>query len=81
MKKTGQAKSIFPFAVEVDREEDGRWIAELSDIPGAMAYGATKAEALRRAYAVAFRTLADTIEQGNMPSMVSFVLGHGMARR
>ena len=53
MKKTEQKKGVFPFAVELDREEDGRWIAEIPDIPGAMAYGATKAEALRRTYAVA----------------------------
>ncbi len=41
--------------VELDREKDGRWIAEISDIPGAMAYGVTKAEALRRAYAIAIQ--------------------------
>ena len=81
MKKTGQKKSIFSFAVEIDREEDGRWIAEISDIPGAMAYGATKTEAFRRAYTIALRTLADIVEQGSMPSMISSLLGHGMARR
>ena len=69
------------FAVELDREKDGRWIAEIPDIPGAMAYGVTKAEALRRAYAVALRTLADTVEQGRTPQVVSSLLGHGMARR
>lgn len=81
MKKTGQKKAVFPFAVKVDREEDGRWIVEIPDIPGAMAYGTTKAEALRRAYAVALRTLADIVEQGSIPSAVSSLLGHGMARR
>lgn len=81
MKKIGQKKGSSFFAVELDREEDGRWIAEIPDIPGAMAYGATKAEALRRAYAVALRTLADTVERGSMPSPLSYLLGHGMARR
>lgn len=81
MKKTGQKKGASLFAVEIEREEDGRWIVEIPDIPGAMAYGATKVEALRRAYAVALRTLADTVEQGSMPSTVSSLLGHGMARR
>ncbi len=81
MKKTGQKNGTSLFAAEFDREEDGRWIAEISDIPGAMAYGATKTEALRRAYAVALRTLADTVEQGSMPSVISSLLGHGMARR
>jgi len=81
MKKTGQKKGASLFAVEIEREEDGRWIVEIPDIPGAMAYGATKAEALRRTYAVALRTLADTVEQGSMSSTVSSLLGHGMARR
>lgn len=71
MKKIEQKKGIFPFAVEVEREEDGRWVVEILSIPGAMAYGVTKAEALRRAYAVALRTLADTVEQGNASSIVS----------
>ncbi len=71
MKRTEQKKSISSFVVELDREEDGRWIAEIPDVPGAMAYGVTKAEALRRAYAVALRTLADTVEQGSMPSLIS----------
>ena len=44
------------FAVELDRENDGRWIVEIPDIPGAMAYGATKRKALARAYAVAKHT-------------------------
>ncbi|MDP4007254.1 MAG: type II toxin-antitoxin system HicB family antitoxin [bacterium] len=80
MKKIKQKKGVFPFAIEVEREEDGRWIVEIPDVPGAMAYGTTRAEALRRAYAVALRTLADTVEQGSMPSAVSSLLGHGMAR-
>ncbi len=46
-----------------------------------MAYGATKTQALRRAYAVALRTLADSVEQGSKPSLVSYLLGYGMARR
>jgi len=81
MKKTGHKKGAFSFAVEVEREEDGRWIVEIPNIPGAMAYGTTKAEALRRAYAVALRTLADTVEQGSVPSLVSSLLTYGMARR
>lgn len=81
MEKIEKKKRVSSFAVEIDREEDGRWIVEIPDIPGAMAYGVTKAEALRRAYAVALRTLADTVEQGSMPSIVSSLLGHGMARR
>ena len=53
-----------PFTVETEREEDGRWIAEVMDIPGAMAYGATREEALARAKALAFRALADRLDHG-----------------
>ena len=41
------------FMVEFDRELDGRWIAEMPKLPGVMAYGATKRDALQRVHAVA----------------------------
>ena len=44
------------FAVEFDREEDGRWIAEVTKLPGVLAYGETKQEALKRVTSVALRT-------------------------
>ncbi|MFZ2886608.1 MAG: type II toxin-antitoxin system HicB family antitoxin [Minisyncoccia bacterium] len=70
------------FAVEFDREEDGRWIAEVTRLPGVMAYGATKNEALRRVSAIALRTLADTVERGKtIPTPVSRLFEHGMASR
>ena len=50
--------------VEVDREEDGRWIAEVPDIPGAMVYGDSREEAIARVQALVLRTLADKIEHG-----------------
>ncbi|MDO8539323.1 MAG: type II toxin-antitoxin system HicB family antitoxin [Opitutaceae bacterium] len=50
--------------VEVEREDDGRWIAEVPAIPGAMAYGASKAEAVARVEALVLRVLADKIEHG-----------------
>ncbi len=46
-------------SVEIDREEDGRWIAEVREIPGALAYGDTREEAIRRAKAAAFSVLED----------------------
>ena len=49
-------------SIECEREEDGRWIAEIVQIPGAMAHGATRDEAIARAEIVALRTLADQIE-------------------
>lgn len=51
-------------SVECEREADGRWIVEIAEIPGAMAYGATRDEAMARAEVVALRALADRIEHG-----------------
>lgn len=50
------------FEVEFDREEDGRWIAEIVNLPGAMAYGDTKETALAAVEAIALRALADRLE-------------------
>ena len=50
--------------VEVEQEDDGRWIAEVSMLPGAMAYGASKSEAVARVEALVLRILADKIEHG-----------------
>ena len=58
------------FTVETDREDGGRWIAEVTDLPGAMAYGATKADAIAHAEALALRILADRLEHGeSLPSL------------
>ena len=50
--------------IEVEQEEDGRWIAEVTAVAGAMAYGTTEAEAWSRAAALACRVIADLIEHG-----------------
>ncbi|MGH7929220.1 MAG: type II toxin-antitoxin system HicB family antitoxin [Candidatus Binatia bacterium] len=52
------------FTVEVEREEDGRWIGEVPDLPGVLAYGQSREEAVSRAKALAFRVLADRLEHG-----------------
>jgi len=52
------------FKVETEQEIDGRWLAEVVDLPGAMAYGATADEALARVQALALRVVADRLEQG-----------------
>jgi predicted RNase H-like HicB family nuclease len=46
-------------SIECERETDGRWIAEIVQIPGAMAYGATRDEAMAKAEVVALRAIAD----------------------
>lgn len=52
------------FHVEVEQEDDGRWIAEICDLPGVMTYGATRAQAVTRAQALALRVLAERLENG-----------------
>ena len=54
--------------VELEREEDGRWIAEIVDLPGALAYGQTPDEARARVQALALRVLADRLENGESDS-------------
>ena len=71
MLKTTKRKKTTVFRVEFDREKDGRWIAEIPGLPGALAYGSTKQEATRKAYSIALRTLADTVERGHVPVNVS----------
>ncbi len=81
MIRKAKNKTLSSFAIEFDREDDGRWIAEISKLPGVMAYGSTKQEAQRNVYAIALRTLADNVEQGNTPTPVSRMFRYGMARR
>jgi predicted RNase H-like HicB family nuclease len=50
------------FHVEIDREDDGRWIAEIPDLPGVMAYGETREQAVAKAEALALRVMADRVE-------------------
>ena len=50
--------------IEVEREEDGRWLSEISDLPGVMAYGQTQEEAVARVKALALRVMADRLEHG-----------------
>lgn len=51
-------------AVELEREDDGRWIAEVPALPGVMAYGQSRDEALAKAQALALRVLAEKLEHG-----------------
>ena len=48
----------------IEREEDGRWIAEIPDLPGVMVYGQSREEALSKIKALALRVLADRLEHG-----------------
>ncbi|MDO8560677.1 MAG: type II toxin-antitoxin system HicB family antitoxin [bacterium] len=70
-----------PFEIELGREDDGRWIAEIPKLPGVMAYGRTRQAALRTVYAIALRTLADKVEHGRTLLPVSHLFNHEMANR
>ena len=60
------------FRIEVEQEEDGRWIAEITELPGVMAYGSTLDEAKVKVQAVALRVLAERLEHGEAgPDLVS----------
>jgi predicted RNase H-like HicB family nuclease len=51
------------YAIEFEREVDGRWIAEIPSLPGVMAYGASKQEAEWKVQAIALRVIADKLER------------------
>jgi predicted RNase H-like HicB family nuclease len=50
--------------IEIEQEADGRWIAEVPELPGVMAYGTSRDQAIANAEALAFRVLAERLENG-----------------
>ena len=60
------ASDVVKMKVEFEQEADGRWIAELAQLPGALCYGATRQEASARVAALVLRILADRIEHGEV---------------
>jgi predicted RNase H-like HicB family nuclease len=55
----------------IEREEDDRWITEIPDLPGVMAYGQTQSEAVAKVKALALRVMADRLEHGEaIPELV-----------
>jgi predicted RNase H-like HicB family nuclease len=50
--------------IELERENDGRWIAEVPDLPGVMAYGKSRKEALAKVQSLALRVIADRLDPG-----------------
>ena len=55
------------YTIETEQESDGRWIAEIVEMPGVMKYGHTREEAVAQAEALALRVVAESIEQGERP--------------
>jgi len=55
---------LIQFTIDCEQEEDGRWIAEVIELPGALAYGRTPEEAMSKVQALGLRVMADRIEHG-----------------
>ncbi len=65
------------YTIETEKETDGRWIAEVMDIPGVMKYGKTREEALAQVEALVLRVMADSIEHREVlvePFQIQFVV-------
>ena len=59
-------------SIEVEQEEDARWLSEVPELPGVLAYGQTRSEAIARAQVLALRVIADRIEHGEtLPQKVN----------
>jgi predicted RNase H-like HicB family nuclease len=54
--------------IEIDREDDGRWIAEALELPGVMTYGATREEAISNTERLVIEVIADRIQHGELPA-------------
>ena len=56
------------FSIEIEREEDGRWLAEVPTLAGVMCYGANRDEAVARVQALALRVIAERLEHQEAPA-------------
>jgi len=65
--------------VELEQEDDGRWIAEVPDLPGVLAYGDTRESAVRAAQALALRVVADRLEHGETVPEAILAVFHAAA--
>jgi len=55
-------------SIELDREDDGRWIAEALELPGVMAYGQSREEAISNTEKLAIEVITDRIQHGELPA-------------
>ena len=68
----GGPEPLITFKVETEQEDDGRWLAEVLELPGVLAYGDTPQAALSRVQALALRVVAERLEQGEAsPELLS----------
>jgi predicted RNase H-like HicB family nuclease len=66
-----------PFTIEIEREDDGRWLAEIPDLPGVLVYGQTREDAIARVQILALRVLVDRLEHGETVPAMSSVFAVG----
>ncbi len=57
------------YTLECEREDDGRWLAEVVELPGVLAYGSSQEEAMAKAEALALRVIAERLEQGEAKAL------------
>jgi predicted RNase H-like HicB family nuclease len=62
-----------PLTIEIEQEDDGRWIAEVRELPGVLSYGRTRQEAIDRVQALSLRVLADRLDHGEPVPQVGSV--------
>ncbi len=65
--------------IDVERETDGRWLAEVPELPGVVAYGSTEAAAVATVEALALRVFAERLEHGEAAELVSLVFTRAAA--
>jgi len=61
------------YQIELEQESDGRWIAEIETLSGAMVYGNSREQAIMNVEALALRILADRLEHGEIPEELSLL--------
>ncbi len=62
-------------AIELEQEDDGRWIAEIDELNGVLVYGETREDAIRKVKTLALRVIADRLENGeNLPNQIEKLL-------
>lgn len=64
-------------SIECEREEDGRWLAEVPELPGVLVYGSAAENAMAKAEILALRVLAERIEDSGLPMPISISIRQG----
>lgn len=68
------------FTIEIEQEEDGRWLSEVLELPGVLVYGQTREEAIAHVQALALRVVADRLEHGEAVPHGQCFLGGSMSQ-